>query len=160
MSEEHTADTKLQKLHPDYLKIMRLRTLFGALFLIAGAAVGEFTSDGLPHGVILGPVILLSLAYVRVIPQRRYRRKGFAMGADRLRIVTGFLFFSDTVVPFGRVQHLDVTQNPLERAYGLASLVLHTAGTHNSSVVLPGLTHDDAIAMRETIRSHIRREST
>ena len=68
----------------------------------------------------------------------------------------GLLFRSDTVVPFGRVQHIDVHQGPLERAYGLGTLVLHTAGTHNASVSLPGLAHGDALAMREDIRARVR----
>ena len=63
------------------------------------------------------------------------------------------------MVPFGRVQHIDVHQGPIERAYGLATLVLHTAGTHNASVALPGLGHDDALAMREDIRAHVKRET-
>jgi len=81
------------------------------------------------------------------------------MGADRLRVVRGLLFRSDTVVPFGRVQHIDVDQGPLERYYGLATLTLHTAGSHNASVHLPGLLNEDAAAMREVIRAHIKRET-
>ena len=74
-------------------------------------------------------------------------------------MVRGLLFRSDTVVPFGRVQHIDVDRGPLERYYDLSTLTLHTAGSHNASVHLPGLNHDDALAMRETIRAHIKRES-
>ena len=74
-------------------------------------------------------------------------------------MVRGLLFRSDTVVPFGRVQHIDVLQGPIERGYGLATLVLHTAGTHNASVTLPGLAHADAAAMREEIRAHVKRET-
>jgi uncharacterized protein len=61
--------------------------------------------------------------------------------------------------PFGRVQHIDVHRGPLERFYGLATLVLHTAGNHNASVALPGLAHEDALAMREEIRAHVKRET-
>ena len=81
------------------------------------------------------------------------------MGSDRLRVVRGLVFRSDTVVPFGRVQHIDVSQGPVERAYGLGTLVLHTAGNHNASVSLSGLAHADAMAMREEIRAHVKRET-
>ena len=57
----------------------------------------------------------------------------------------------------GRVQHIDVTRGPLERYFGLATLVLHTAGTHNASIRISGLGEDDALAMRETIRETIAR---
>jgi membrane protein YdbS with pleckstrin-like domain len=81
------------------------------------------------------------------------------MATDRLRVVKGVMFHSDSVVPFSRVQHLDVEQGPLERLFGIARLILHTAGTHNSSVTLPGLQHETATAMREDIRRHVKQES-
>ena len=66
------------------------------------------------------------------------------------------LFRSDTIVPFVRGQHIDVGQGPVERWFGLSHLVVHTSGTHNSMVTLPGLHADLAAAMRETIRRHIQ----
>jgi membrane protein YdbS with pleckstrin-like domain len=60
------------------------------------------------------------------------------------------------VVPLGRIQHIDVDQGPIMRSHDLATLTVHTAGNHNSSVALPGLRHDDAIAMRESIRDYIK----
>lgn len=152
------ADDELTALHPSYRTVLRIRAAIPAAMLVLAGVVGEMAGD-LPGGLVLGPISLVAFVLIVVIPPRRYRRKGFAMGDDRLRIVSGFLFHSDTVVPFGRVQHLDVLQGPLDRAYDLATLVLHTAGTHNSSVALPGLAHEDAVAMRETIRNHIRRET-
>ncbi|WP_237451917.1 PH domain-containing protein [Qipengyuania oceanensis] len=148
--------SELTALDPNYLKVMRIRTGLQVVLLVGAGIVLELATD-LVHGLFLLPLSLVALAIVMAIPLRRYRRKGFDMGDDRLRIVSGFLFYSDTIVPFGRVQHLDVLQGPLERAFNLATLVLHTAGTHNSSVSLPGLAHKDAVAMRETIRSHIKR---
>jgi membrane protein YdbS with pleckstrin-like domain len=81
------------------------------------------------------------------------------MGGDRLRIVRGFMFHSDTIVPFGRIQHIDVEQGPVQRPFGIATLQVHTAGNHNSTVSLPGLAHADALAMREAIRAHIKRDA-
>jgi membrane protein YdbS with pleckstrin-like domain len=90
---------------------------------------------------------------------RRYAARGYSLEGERLRVVRGILFRSDTVVPFGRVQHIDVDQGPLERAFGLATLTVHTAGTHNASVSLPGLAQADAGAIREDIRAAIRRDT-
>jgi membrane protein YdbS with pleckstrin-like domain len=117
------------------------------------------SADKLPRGALLAPVLLVVLYLVIRVPLRRYQARGYQLGADRLRVVRGLLFRSDTVVPFGRVQHIDVHQGPLERVYGLATLVLHTAGTHNASVSLPGLGHGDAMAMREEIRAHVKHET-
>jgi hypothetical protein len=57
-----------------------------------------------------------------------------------------------------RVQHLDVAQGPLERTFGVARLILHTAGTSHAIVVLPGISRPTAEELRDTIRAHIRAE--
>ena len=154
---DHDADA-LTPLHPNYVKVVRLATLVAALPFVVVALIFEFAGE-LPHGSFLAPVLLVVLWLVLRVPLRRYQARGYQLGADRLRVVRGLLFRRDTVVPFGRVQHIDVHQGPIERGYGLATLVLHTAGTHNSSVTLPGLAHADAAAMRERIRAHVKRET-
>jgi len=148
----------LTPLHPNYVKVVRLGTLLAALPFVVVALILEL-ADKLPRGTFLAPVLLVVLYLIIRVPLRRYQARGYQLGADRLRVVRGLLFRSDTVVPFGRVQHIDVHQGPIERAYGLATLVLHTAGSHNASVALPGLAHADAAAMREDIRAHVRRET-
>ena len=150
-------DADLTPLEPAYLTIMRIRNAVSAMALVAGAMALEFATEFVA-GLFVLPALLFLAIWVLLVPRRQFRRKGFRMGADRLRVVSGYLFHSDTVVPFGRVQHLDVLQGPLERMFGLATLVLRTAGSHNASVVLHGLKHDRAVEMRETIRSHIKRE--
>jgi membrane protein YdbS with pleckstrin-like domain len=148
----------LTPLHPNYVKVVRLGTLLFALPFVIGALVLEF-AHVLAHGVFLVPILLVVLWLIVRVPLRRYQARGYQLGGDRLRVVRGLMFHSDTVVPFGRVQHIDVSQGPIERAYGLATLVLHTAGNHNASVALPGLAHADAVAMREEIRAHVKRET-
>ena len=90
------------------------------------------------------------------MPSRRYQRLGYALHPTLLQVVRGWLFHADTIVPLIRVQHLDVTRGPLDKIFGTASLVVHTAGTHNSIVVLPGLAPDRASEIRDEIRRHIR----
>ena len=148
----------LTPLHPNYVKVVRLGTLLFALPFVVAALVLEFAGT-LPRGMFLVPVLLVALWLIVRAPLRRYHARGYQMGGDRLRVVRGLIFRSDTVVPFGRVQHIDVHQGPVERGYGLATLVLHTAGNHNASVALPGLGRDDALAMREEIRAHVKRET-
>jgi membrane protein YdbS with pleckstrin-like domain len=155
-------DGALTRLHPNYSHALRLRTALTAIPFLIGALVAEIVlreAAILPTGVIAGPVLLIALALVIRIPQSRYNARGYQISADRLRVVRGLLFRSDTVVPFGRVQHIDVDQGPLERFFGIATLTLHTAGNHNASVSLPGLGEDLAREMREDIRAHIRRET-
>lgn len=148
----------LRQGHPNHPKAMRVAALFMAIPLLFGAVFAEYMAP-LPNFLILVPVVLIVLWLVVFLPHRRYAVRGHAMSADRLRVVKGLLFHSDTIVPFGRVQHIDVDRGPIERYYGLATLQLFTAGSHNDVVSLPGLAHEDALEMRETIRAHIKRES-
>jgi membrane protein YdbS with pleckstrin-like domain len=54
-------------------------------------------------------------------------------------------------VPRSRVQHIDVLQGPLRRRFGLAALVIFTAGTEHSSVRLDNLEHPVALALRDQL---------
>lgn len=165
-------EAALTRLHPNYPWVLRVGMLFTWVPLLIGALVVEFVlSEAIaenpdaaflalvPQGALSGTVMLIALVMLIFVPQRRYNARGYHMSADRLRVVRGVLWHSDTVVPFGRVQHIDLHQGPVERFFGIATLTLHTAGNHNASVHLPGLGADLARQMREDIRSHIKRES-
>ena len=153
---DDTAD--LTQLDPRYKTMMRLLAGITAVFLLAGASAAELAIPGWT-GIVWAPALLVVLYLVVWLPMRRFAARGYSLAEERLRVVRGVLFRSDTVVPFGRVQHIDVDQGPLERAFHLATLTVHTAGSHNASVSLPGLAHEDAIAMREKIRAAIRRDT-
>ena len=88
-------------------------------------------------------VVIISL------PSRGVSRWGYKIGEGQVRVARGWLFRTDTSVPFVRVQHIDVGQGPGERWFGLSHLIVHTSGTHNGTVTLPGLPADLAAAMRE-----------
>lgn len=152
-------DNALAPLHPDHVKVLRIQAALTALPFVIGSLVLESAELPLRTGTFIIPVLLVAAIAILRVPLRRYEAKGYAMSGDRLRVVRGIMFRSDTVVPFGRVQHIDVNQGPLERLYDLATITVHTAGSHNASVHLPGLANDDAVAMREEIRAHIKREA-
>ena len=54
-------------------------------------------------------------------------------------------------MPRSRIQHTDVTQGPYERRFGLATLVVYTAGTENASIPIEGLGHETALAFRDAL---------
>ena len=145
----------LLPLDPAYRKVLRVQAVLLMLPLLAAALALEVLLPG-PHGLVVVPVLLLEVWLLGFLPGRRYRRWGYHRGADQLRIVHGHLFHGDTVVPLGRVQHIDVHQGPIARRWDLATLTVHTAGTANAQVSLPGLKNADALAMREAIRLHIQ----
>ncbi|WP_246191068.1 PH domain-containing protein [Pseudoxanthomonas taiwanensis] len=83
----------------------------------------------------------------------RHRRIGWKLDADGFAIRRGGLWRVETLVPVSRVQHLDLERGPLERRLGLATLVVHTAGTRLAAVRLPLLALEDA----EALRAHLAR---
>lgn len=123
-----------------------------------GAIIADFLLlAGTPvAGLFAALVPLIGLLSVVIIPGRRYQRLAFALHPTMLQVVRGWLFHTDTMVPLVRVQHIDVTRGPLDKAFGTASLIVHTAGTHNNIVTLPGLAPERASAIRDEIRQHIR----
>lgn len=147
-------DDSLTALDPAYCKVLRISAGVQALVLLLIA--GFLESLPTPPGSFLIPVALLAIWLVAIAPARRFSRWGYRLDGDLLRITRGYLFYRDTVVPLGRIQHIDVQQGPVMRRYDLATLTVHTAGNLNAGVDLPGLRHDDALAMRETIRQHIK----
>lgn len=149
----------MTRLEAGQLWVMRIHALgAGLVALIPAFILGAFLGDELGTQRLLPPLIvgLLLLYPVLIGPGRRYAAWGYDEAADALEVAHGVWTQVGTVVPYGRVQHIDVSQGPIERAFGVARLVLHTAGTAHSEVVLPGLSRDRAEAMRDRIRGHIR----
>jgi membrane protein YdbS with pleckstrin-like domain len=150
--------TPLSRAEPGYRHILRIHSLLFWLPLAIGAIVADqlLLAETPFHNIPSIVVPLVALVAVILIPQRRWGRLGYALHPKLLQVVRGWLFYTDTIVPLVRVQHIDVTRGPLDKAFGTATLVVHTAGTHNSIVTLPGLAPDKASAIRDEIRQHIR----
>ncbi len=147
-------------LHKGQLSVLRVRFGLNALALFVAVLVAEqswlhlFVPPPLASG---SAAVLLALA-VFILPGRRYRSWGYRMDEEELHVQHGLWTRTRTIVPFGRVQHIDLAQGPIERQFGVATLILHTAGTRNSAVALPGLEHEEAVRMRDAIRAKIRQD--
>lgn len=151
----------LQPVEPAYRSALRVRaTIFWVPIFIGSLILDRSLLATTPFSGLLPALIAsIGLSAIIVAPDRIYRRLGYAIDGRLLRTVRGWLFHTDTVVPFVRVQHIDVTRGPVDKLFGTASLVVHTAGTHNSIVVLPGLSPSRAAEIREAIRSEIRADA-
>ncbi|HYD38553.1 MAG TPA: PH domain-containing protein [Allosphingosinicella sp.] len=148
-------------LDPGLLRLMRIRGAIAGALLLAAAAVAEIATRGelpVPPGVFLAPALLLFAYLALWSPPRRYRAWGYWMDGEELRLRRGVWIRVQTLVPLDRVQHIDVSQGPVERGLGICSLILHTAGTLHSQIVVPGLARDTAERMRDEIRARIREE--
>lgn len=86
-----------------------------------------------------------------LLPPAYYRALKFGVDAQGITIERGIWWRSHIALPRVRVQHSDVSQGPLQRRYGVATLKLYTAGSRYTKVELSGLGHDDALAIRDAL---------
>lgn len=84
-------------------------------------------------------------------PRISYRHTSYVVSPLGLEIRRGVVWRSVATVPRSRVQHADVVQGPLMRRYGLATLVVYTAGTEHAAVPLQGLAHGTAMQVRDEL---------
>jgi hypothetical protein len=71
--------------------------------------------------------------------------------ADGLVLHTGVWWQRDVFVPTVRVQHIEVNQGPLDRRWGMATLIVHTAGTQLNAIHVPALYREDAVTLRDSL---------
>lgn len=133
------------------------------LLAVRRAQVGLGTAVAVAVGVMLplaagSGVVAVALGLVAVVlglaallaSHRRYWSWGYLERADDLLVRRGLLFRRLSVVPYGRMQFVDVTAGPFERMFGLATVHLHTAAAA-SDARIPGLAGDDARRLRDAL---------
>jgi len=116
---------------------------FLALFFALGLAVGGVALVELPLSLLV-----VGLAWG--VERGRYRSWGYAEREDDLVVARGLVFRRLTVVPYGRMQLIDVTAGPVARAFGIATVQLHTAAAA-SDARIPGLARPDAERLRDRL---------
>lgn len=147
------------RVSPKLVQLRFLREGLGSLIVIAIFALPLiFRMSNIWVGFPLWLAWLLLIAAVLIqvwrlllIP-RQVKAIGFSERAEDLLIRRGLLFQKVLVVPYGRMQYVDVSVGPIERALGLATLKLHTAspGTNAS---IEGLPTEQAARLREQLSS-------
>ena len=147
----------LQPIERGQLNVMHARGAVTAFVLIVPAVVAEvvFADELLVRGAIAGAALLIGIWLAIIAPPRRWRHWGYAFTGRELHVAHGWWTRVHTIVPVVRVQHIDVAQGPFERGFGVARLMLHTAGTDDTVVVLPGITRATAEEIRDAIRKRI-----
>lgn len=85
-----------------------------------------------------------------LVARRRVRAWGYAERAEDLLVRRGLLVRRLSVVPYGRMQFVDVTSGPLSRRFGLAEVQLHTAAAA-SDARIPGLAAREADRLRDRL---------
>ena len=125
---------------------LQIRATAALLLVGAGVAASFFPLPGL---IAAGGVLVADLV-AEVTALRRFRAWGYAERAEDLLVRRGVLVRRLSVVPYGRMQFVDVVAGPLERRWGLATVRLHTAAAASDARV-PGLPAAEAERLRDRL---------
>ena len=132
--------------------LRRYEVLAGTLVLIvlaAGIAIALGASV-VAAGAVVGLAIIGSIA--DLVAGRRVRAWGYAERAEDLLVRRGVMFRRTSVIPYGRMQYVEVTAGPFERGFGLATVQMHTAAAA-SDARIPGLPAAEAARLRDQLTS-------
>ncbi|MGW4687785.1 PH domain-containing protein [Streptomyces sp. NPDC004244] len=131
------------------LTLRRLLLVLWTLLLAGVTALALWLLAG-PAWAAAGAFWLAVLGWGWWLLARNWRSWRYAERADDLLISRGVLWHEQTVVPYGRMQLVEVTSGPLERRFGLASVQLHTAAAA-SDAKIPGLLPAEAERLRDRL---------
>src|SRR5215510_129856 len=120
----------------------------GAVAVAAGTAAG-LTLGGVAAVVAVAAVIAGSLAALW-FARNRFRSWVYQERDEDLIVQRGVLIQRLSVVPYGRMQFVDVSAGPVDRVFRLASVKLHTAAAA-SDARIPGLERDEAARLRDRL---------
>ncbi|MEU9350285.1 PH domain-containing protein [Streptomyces griseoloalbus] len=136
-------------LPPGLLKVRRLMLAvwLGLLTLVTGLVPGLLAG---PVWAAFAALPLALLVWGWVLLERNWRSWRYAERADDLLISRGVLWRQETVVPYGRMQLVEVSSGPVERYFGLASVQLHTAAAATDATI-PGLEPAEAERLRDRL---------
>jgi membrane protein YdbS with pleckstrin-like domain len=144
-----------QPVSPALARMRRVTLLVVAAVLLVAALVAALV---MPVSVPVWAVALVAVAVVVatvagwVLIGRNARWWGYAERDEDLYIKHGALFRKLVVVPYGRMQYVDVQAGPLDQAFGVANVHLHTASP-GTSARIPGLPAAEASRLRDRLTS-------
>ena len=143
-----------ERLDPRAITLWRIAGTLYVLPLLVGACIaapalvrfGEF-----PFFFAVLPalaVLVLGIVVVGAAPGLRWRRWRYEIRPDEIDLQRGILWVARTLVPLARIQHVDTRQGPLQRRFGLSTVVFYTAAGPNH---IPELSTPVAAEVRDRI---------
>lgn len=149
------------RLDPAARPLMRISTLLPFLIPIVPATI-------LPLALMPGwwglsvtvPVALACIGLGLLVGHNRWWCTFWRLEDGGFRLRKGRWWRSEVFVPRSRVQHLDIHNGPLERARGLATLVIHTAGTQSHALKQGGFGLETATLLRDALIPDHRRDDS
>jgi membrane protein YdbS with pleckstrin-like domain len=147
---------EMHPVDPATIVIWRWETTVTVLIL----AIASFVPL-LPTAPKLGLALAAAVFFVGMVfafwwPARRYRCLRYGLDEFGLVLQSGVWWRKQISLPRVRIQHSDVSQGPLQRRYGIATLKLYTAGSRYTKIELEGVQHAEALALRDSLVTRAR----
>ena len=149
VAEPSTVSDRWRRPSHRLLVLRRLQAAAATLAFFVAAAVLAVYSGAVAGLVCAAGAVVFGLAAERFV-RRRFAAWGYAEREDDLLVQRGVLFSRLSVVPYGRMQFIDVTAGPLERSFGIATVRMHTAAAA-SDARIPGLDREEAARLRDLL---------
>lgn len=119
--------------------------------VITVAVVVGFVVAKLPLAAVAAGVVGLAVfIWLWWLIGRRVRSFGYVERKDELLVTSGILFRRLVIVPYGRMQLVDLVAGPIDRSMGLATVQLHTAAA-TTDAAIPGLPPESAAGLRDRL---------
>jgi uncharacterized protein len=135
------------------LRVLRRYEVAAATLALLAVAIAVAIAAGAALAALLcALVLILAGAIADLIAGRRVRAWGYAERAEDLLVRRGVMFRRVSVIPYGRMQYVELTAGPFERAFGLATVQMHTAAAA-SDARIPGLPAEEAARLRDQLSS-------
>ncbi|MGK5444990.1 PH domain-containing protein [Micromonospora sp. URMC 105] len=138
-----------QPISGDLIKVELLRLAMGLTVVLAALGLGWALSGHWAFGAGFAVVLLLG-AWRAAAIVRAVHAWGYAERENDLLVRHGLLVRRLSIVPYSRMQFVDVSAGPLERAFRLATVQLHTAAAASDARV-PGLRPEEASRLRDRL---------
>ncbi len=133
--------------------IVARRTLLGLVYLLVLAAlVALIVIPAVPNWVawVVGVGAVVVFVWIWWLIGRRVLSFGYCERGDDLLVTSGFMFRRLVIVPYGRMQLVDVKAGPIDRRLGVTTVQLHTAAA-TTDASIPGLEPDVAAGLRDRL---------
>ncbi|UTF60448.1 PH domain-containing protein [Gilvimarinus sp. DA14] len=146
---------------PSYRAVLRWTVLLYCLFPLIGLGlVITFNLEHLqtPAKIAAAVLIVFALFLLGVWVPRRVHHTQYLLRELDIHKRTGFWWHKTVSAGTNRIQHIEVTQGPIERLYRLSKLVLYTAGGYQSDIKIPGLPTDEAHRLKQYLTERIATE--
>jgi len=150
-----------ERLDPRAKTLWRISNALGTLPLLAGGAVCSrvlLRVAEVPFLLAVLPFLaaaVLVVLFVGVVPGLRWRRWRYEIRDDEVDLQRGIFWVNRTLVPLARIQHVDTRQGPLQRRFGLATVIFYTAAGPNE---IPELSAPVAATVRDRIAELTREQ--